>query len=275
MLNLVKRPSVAGVGFLLVAFLSLSCQQQETPPEEASPNEISTVTVSPITGKATDGALQHVIGGQSDWAPLFQSLPDLIRVDGTIVVGLVTGVFLPFDPRPGLLGQPTPEPLPSDHPKYFTPSPEELSRPPGRGFSVYSVELLAVLAPPSLQTGDTIAVMQSGGVFEGIAYEDHGDPVIEVGATYLFFLQPQLGLREISIAEPWGTTYSGGPFGRFLVDPDGRLNVVDDIWNCPICTVSQALAGKTVVEATVTIKNTPPGFALPTPGPDSPLSSTP
>jgi len=86
------------------------------------------------------------------------------------------------------------------------------------------------------------------------AYETDLDPMIEAGSTYLFFLEPFLHLRDINIPEPWGATYASGAQGRFLIDADGRLQIVAKVWTCSACAAPKALAGKTVAEAEVVLR---------------------
>ena len=55
----------------------------------------------------------------------------------------------------------------------------------------------------------------------GVAYEFQEDPLLEVGKTYLFFMNlPDEGIL-----------YAGPPYGRFEVLPDGTLSVVSAQWS--------------------------------------------
>ena len=96
------------------------------------------------------------------------------------------------------------------------------------------------------------------------------------GTTYLFFLRPMhTGLKNLRIAEPWGVTYDGPSFGRFLIEGNGRLQIVAAFWTCPECGASKALAGKTLAEAETTLRPLIEQVALestptPTPQPSTP-----
>ena len=193
--------------------------------------------------------------------PYWESLDDLVRLANTIVVGRVTGTLLPCRTQPG------------------------------RGFTVYSVEIEQVIAAESLRPGDTIGFLQSGGICEDTspevaaaydpqaAYETELDPIIGIGSTYLFFLDPMhTGLRDIGVAEPWGTTYQAPPYGRFLIDADGRLQVVAKVWTCCECAAPRAVAGKTVAEAETTLRpvierTRPTPTPTPEPGTPTPTST--
>ncbi len=307
------RGCSAVASLVIVLLLSLACQGQRTEPNDqaAVAADLALPSPSPTEAAAASGpeeAMDHVVVGTADWADYYKSLAELVRVERIILVGRVTGVLLPCDNRPGYLGQPTPDIDYSDcppdpleavplHPELKhcllpTPSPEELSRPPGRSFSVYSVEVQRVIASGSVKAGDRIAVLQPGGICVDtppevaaaydpkVEYETSEDPMMQVGSTYLFFLEPFLGLREIKVPEPWGTTYSGGPFGRFLVGPDGRLQIVAKLWTCEVCLAPKALAGRTVAEAEATLRpviaraaGAPTATPAPTAAP--PLTGTP
>jgi hypothetical protein len=196
----------------------------------------------------------------------YKSLDEMVRWANTIVVGRVTGTLLPCRSRAGFLGDPEFADCALHPGQDGCPSAEALLRPPGRAFSVYSVEIQQVIASESLRPGGTIGLIQSGGICEDTppevaasydpkaAYETELDPLIEIGSTYLLFLEPQLGLKEIDIAEPWGTTYGAPAFGRFLIDADGRLQVVAKMWTCDECGASKAVAGKTLAEAETTLR---------------------
>lgn len=204
-------------------------------------------TVTPAEG--TVGIV--TIGESALYAPFYRSLDEMTRVLTTVIVGRVTDTLLPYDPRPGFKGL-TPEQIEAieSGPKGRRLTPEELSRPPGRGFSVYSVEVVRILSAKGVAEGDVIGVLQSGGTFEGTAYQREGDPVLESGSTYVFFLEQYRGLEEISEPEPWGPTYSGPPYGRFIIGTDGTLAVVDERrWACVPCEGPRAIIGQTLDRA--------------------------
>lgn len=179
---------------------------------------------------------RRIIGDCGDfWPP--DSLPDLLWREDTVVVGRVSGVLQAYDPRPGFLGATPPAPI-----DVATLEPEALTRPPGNGATVYAVDVLRVIGPSYVKAGDSIDIMQNGGVFEGVAYEYMGDPLIEVGATYLLFVSEW----DISIPHPWGVTFSSPPFGRFQLDADGRAQAIDSSCGKPGATA--AIEGLTVDE---------------------------
>ena len=271
------------VGATTTVGIFLACATSSTPPEApatATPNTVAAVQLEP------PAAVQRVvIGTEADWAPFYESLDEMVNVSDTILMGRVTGVLLPFDPRPGYLGVtpgPTGPPLPPDDPKakipVRTPSPEELSRPPGRWFAVYSVAVVRVIKSPRVRSGDTIGVFQNYGVFDGVAYETIYERLMEAGSTYVFFLRESTKLRTISIPEPWGVTFEGAPYGRFLLDSAGKLEPASDFWRsdkCPVCYGVAAITSLTVDEAAAKIAaaiaqaGRPTPTATPSPTPTS------
>lgn len=169
------------------------------------------------------------------------SLLEMVKKYDTIIVGRVAGVAVPFDPRPGFLGEPTPELPPPGHPKASVlQDPDALSRPPGRMFTTYTIEVLRSIKS-SVSAGDSILVTQAGGMWEGRAHQLEGDPVLEIGSIYLFFLQ-----KDDSAGD-----YTGIPFGRFKLDAGGRIRVVDERWH--YLPAVAALDGLSVDEAVTVI----------------------
>jgi len=156
------------------------------------------------------------------WPELYgRSLKQMASAYDVIVLGRVVSAEDISDMLPTLAPEAThvSESPPPDHPKaQLTPVSG-----PSDGIPVmtrYSVEVAKAIKGVGLKAGDSIPVAQSGGVKDGVAYEVERSPVIEVGKTYLFFLDrdDQLG---------W---YEGAPFGRFLLDPAGRFNPADSNW---------------------------------------------
>ena len=268
-----------------VLLLAVACRGEGPGPgaEDTSVAVPDTLTPIPSAAAASgsdEAPGQLAAGSVSFWNP--KSLYDLVRVYRIIVVGRVTGVLVPCDNRPGYLGQPTPDidysdcppdpeqvvnpPAELKHCLVPSPSPEELSRPPGSGYSVYSVEVQQVIASESLRPGDTIGVWQPGGICVDtpaevaaaydpqVDYEYGYETMMQAGSTYLFFLEPFLDLKHRGIPEPSAGTYGAPPFGRFLIGPDDRLQVVAKVWTCSACVAPKALAGKTVAEAEATLR---------------------
>ncbi len=228
-----------------------------------------------------------------DWGDSYVSLRKMVATNDVIVVGTPRSILLPYDPRPGYLGVPTPEPVPPGHPKAGAPTPsaEELARPPGRFFTVYSVEIDTIVTSDNYKPGTEIAVLQNGGMFNGEADNPPDDALIEIGCRYLFFLDEFVGLRDIAIEQPWGTTFSGPPWGRFYVDGQGRLDVATSEWKCSGCLGPLEIVGQDVGGAVSAVLQAAalgpgsevlptalptPGVAVPapTPGPLLPLATT-
>lgn len=214
----------------------------------------ATMTASP----AATPMERRIIAYCGYYRPL-DSLPELLWQDEVVVVGRVSGVLQAYDPRPGYLGSTPPAPI------YFaTVEPEALTRPPGNGATVYAVDVLRVIGPSYVMAGASIDIMQNGGVFEGVAYEYMGDPLIEVGATYLLFVSEW----DIAIPHPWGVTFSSPPFGRFSLDANGRAQAVDSSCGKPGATA--AIEGLTVDEVAAKV-----AAALPLVPPRPPTPSSP
>jgi hypothetical protein len=247
------------------------------------------------TGPDSDNELDPANETGTTLLPYYKSLDDLAGWANTIVVGRVTGTLLPCRWQAGFLGDPEFADCALHPGQEGCPSTEALSRPPRRAFTVYSVQVQQVIAAESLRPGDTIGLWQPGGICEDTppevaaaydpkyAYETALDPLIEIGSTYLLFLVPQLGFKDIGVEEPWGTTYGAPAFGRFLIGADGRLQVVAKIWTCSECAAPRAVAGKTLAEAETTLRPviertrpTPtPQPATPTPSPTPTPTPTP
>ena len=165
------RPSVlfplAVAGLLLLA---VACRGEEAAPDAEDTSAAVTPIASAAATPGSDEAPEYPVNETGSVLWYAKSLYDLVRVRKTIVVGRVTGVLLPCDNRLGFLGQPIPDysdcAVNPQQKKCLvpSPSPEELSRPPGRNYSVYSAEVKQVLTSESLRPGDTIGVMQPGGI---------------------------------------------------------------------------------------------------------------
>lgn len=83
----------------------------------------------------------------------------------------------------------------------------------------YSVRVTVVIKGADLHPGDTLNVNQAGGMLKGVAYQTEHNPVIQVGATYLFFVK-----------DANGSALAGPPYGRFQIGPESRLKPVDPEW---------------------------------------------
>jgi hypothetical protein len=166
-------------------------------PAATSPNG-ATPTQPPITGPAACQVEGHGTSGLID-AILEDSLAQAYAIDSTVVVARVTGVLRPLTTE-------------------------------GPWLSVYSAEVTDAVTG-ELRTGDTFAVWQNGELSDGQVHEQPEDPMIRVGCTYLFMLEPQYGFADIGLPEPWGQTWGFPMSGRFNVGDDGRLAVTADYWS--------------------------------------------
>jgi hypothetical protein len=221
---------------------------------------------------------ERVTLGSGVWPPV-GTVDELLRLYPTVLVGRVDGVLQSFDPRPGALGLsqeeldalqagPKGAPLPSDI----------LNRPPGNGSSVYSITVVNSILG---DIGDSFALMQSGGIYEGKAYEFEGDPVVLPGSTYLFFLEEfdwrasgfVLNAGYDKLGAQYQTIYQAPAFGRFLVD-DGKLQAVDPRWSvgCETCD-ALSLLNRSLDEAVTLIHDASEGKPLPTRFPATPAAT--
>jgi hypothetical protein len=221
-----------GVFVLLAALAAASCggddNQQATPPlpsltfittaAPTSPNG-ATPTQPPIAGPKACQVVGHGTSGLIDYA-YAESLAKAYSLDSTIVVARVTGVLRPYNEG-------------------------------GWGLSVYSAEVTDAITG-DLHTGDTFAVWQNGGLSDGQVHEQPEDPMIRVGCTYLFMIEPYYGFSEVNLPEPWGQTWAFPMPDRFNVGADGRLAGTADYWY-GIHPVTD-LAGLTVNEAKALIR---------------------
>jgi hypothetical protein len=147
------------------------------------------------------------------------SIEALLKAYPFVVVGEISGVIAPYDPRPGVAGLPdAPTVLPTLK-SGATIDPAALLRPPGRLWTDYSLTVVEVLTG-DVRVGDLLTYSQGGGIWEGRAHQVANDPAVREGQRYLFFL-------EYSAAED---SYTGMPFARFEIGQDGSLHVSDEIW---------------------------------------------
>lgn len=185
---------------------------------------------------------ERVVTGEARWKTVLgNSLESMVANNDLVVVARVVGVedisdlegagydvgstgpelyeLQPGDPRYGL---PTPAP--------YDPAtdPPQVSR--------YNLEVHEVLYGDAAK-GQVVPVTQSGGVRNGVAYETEGDPVIEVGKTYLLFLD-----RSDEYGWYWPT-----PWGRHELKENGKLEPVTSQWDG--LTAQKELKGKSVDEA--------------------------
>ncbi len=264
------RSVIAIAAVVLAAFLA-SCggnnEEYEPIPMAASPVE------SPTAGATDMPATQSLPMANAGLWALFRGddVNSLMGAGDTVVVARVAGIALPYDPRPGYLGwTPRACPFPSDDPRYakcsWSPSPEEASRPAGRDFTVYEMEVLD--GPASLLQGSKILAAQVGGIWDGKAYAVERSPLLQIGSTYLLSLNLSEFVSDLMGAQAY---FVDAPFAQFLVDPDGKLKPVDSSWTD--MPAVKALSGRTVDEALTIIESaraaiTPSPVPVPTPTPE-------
>jgi len=228
---------------LLLVLALTSCGDSAETGVQVTP---STPTSSPLRTSTEEIRERRVIGEGYESAPW--SLEGLVQSYDVVIVGTVSDVLLPFDPRPNPdffddfeAAHPSNEPRPAGHPKAGPqPTPSEYGQ--GRGFTIYTVTVERVVRLTAATLGSTVSLFHSGGVFRGVAYEEERDPVIEVGSTYLFFLTTNAN----RFAELLGPSS-----GRFLVDGSGRLQPVETAF-ADLPSVA-ALTGLTLDEAEAAI----------------------
>ncbi len=118
-------------GILSVLLVITGCGESQQQNTETTDNAAA--------GISRGAAATQQVGQARYNTELASSLEEMVQNYDTIIIGRVQGIAVPYDPRPGFLGQPTPEPAPSGHPKAGTFDEEALSRPLGRTFTTYSV----------------------------------------------------------------------------------------------------------------------------------------
>jgi hypothetical protein len=145
-----------------------------------------------------------------------------------------------------------------------------LARPPGNWTSIYSVRVLESVVGDALPTGTHFALVQPGGVFEGVAYENEGDSVVLMGSTYLFLLAPfessnfHLPEGYDQLGEEYQQLYRNSAEARFSV-VDGETKSMTQVYDsfCPECE-SRSLDGRSIDDAVAIIQNASTGQPLPT-----------
>lgn len=207
---------------IIVGAWAAACSQSQGPAPTPTLDDtgVEGTTTQP-SEEAASGNLDPVIIGQARPPTLHaRSVDAMLAAYSTVVIGEIVGVISPYDPRPGFLGQPSPDPAPSGHPKSdLTIDPEAWSRPPGQLWTEYSLEILEVIAG-DLKPGEQIKLTQGGGMWEGRPHQIEGDPVVRENTRYLFLLE----------FDDEKGDYTGMPFGRFEIDGEEKLRVVDEVW---------------------------------------------
>lgn len=216
--------TVGCVWILLGAGCSTGTEEQvaSSAPVTMSPDPAA---VAGAQTPAPQSASHEVVDmGVAEWPIWLGESVGTLTQGYEVITGRVTGIALPFDPRPGYGGT-APETAPPDNPKSsYSPSGEEINRPPGRLFTVFAVE---VTDPGStkLARGDKINVGQSAGIWEGKQYQLEGNPPLGIGQQYLMAISP-----SDTVAKLLGEGYfMGPPFAHFVVEGNA-MHPLDPMW---------------------------------------------
>lgn len=216
--------AIALVSFAAAAFLVASCGGDQGENGAVQPRDGSLVSSSPLYSPRV------VIVEEPLWPVNRARSLETLMLDAEVVIVQIAGVTVPYDPRPGYLGVPTSDPdeTPPLNKPVYTPTDEERGRPPGRTYTVYAAtvrERGSTLTRP----GETIYIGQSGGTWDGLVYQDAGNPLLVEGHTYLMGLQPNA--PELAGLVDGRGYWVAPPFTRFVVDESGTLLPVDDSWS--------------------------------------------
>lgn len=254
-MSLLPLPPLGVIAFAVSMLALTACTSASNQP--AASVTIPIVTPVIIPPVITD----HRILVHGDGCYLEPAI-DALRVYPTVVIGRVEDMLQHFDPRPGYLGVPQSvideiEAMPPG--KGGPIPPEMLTRPPGSGTSMYSVRVLTEVAGEGPEEGQMFAIVQPGGVFENVAYENLGDPVLLPGSTYLFFLKVfnwqasgyHLPEGYENLPSDFQRIYLSAPAYRYLVD--GQLKDVDPTRSNDDC-FDLSLVGLTAYDAITLIR---------------------
>jgi hypothetical protein len=82
--------------------------------------------------------------------------------------------------------------------------------------TIFLVSAVQVISAPRASQGATFSLLQSGGpTKEGVPFLIEGDPLVNVGQTYLMFLN--------DLSRTGADLFSGPAFGRFVVTNEGLI----------------------------------------------------
>ena len=168
-----------------------------------------------IDESAAEAVERIEVGGMTSLP--FTRATSLVTLAGSheyIVVARVTSMSSGYPLARSAVAHFIPEtPLPPDDPKAnITPDPDGRIGPVG---SQYKLEVVRTIQSSDLAVGDSFAITAWGGKIDGVRYESAGDPLLEVGTTYLLFLE-----------RPHEAAFTSLPFGRYKISSDGRLQRV-------------------------------------------------
>jgi hypothetical protein len=197
--------------------LLAACGEENEKQANPTSVEVATSTPEPVEVKYPPPGIEKVVLEMHDYNPFIgDSLPQLTDFFDTIVVGRPVSVetgfpFADFFNRH--LGAATCRAEPKCVPADADPSRA------GPLVSTYRVEVVEVVKSEKLRAGDVIPLRQSGGVLDGVLREFTADPAIEIGPTYLMF---------IDLARDG--FYGGSPMGRYELDSADVLHNVDPVY---------------------------------------------
>jgi hypothetical protein len=199
-----RRIALLAGGVVLVVAL-LACQGKDArdeaslAPSEGIPGSPTGVTAAAASPPSQDRVVIGVAG--SPPVQRGQSLGAMVEGMDTVVVGTVEGVKEVRHPDARW--------------PFSEPSPNPPLKDPAE--TIFAVRVHQLITSQRVKAGDIIGVYQTGErTDDGRVYEMEGDPLLDIGTAYLFFLHdllPSFGLDE----------FSGPAFGRFVVDVKGMV----------------------------------------------------
>ncbi len=209
------------IALLLIAAVAGGCNEPSASSQASrAMNEPSASSQTPWAPDGGGQIVRRVQIGFAHWGATQRSTLKQMVANRPVVLLRVTAADTRFstglitDGHEGdLAGAP-----PADDPKSKgLPSP---AKDAGLPWTTYTAEVIDVVAAGGVRAGDLIYISQAGGLVDGTAYEMEGDPVIEVGKTYL-----------MSLGEPRPGLFTNTPYDRFELDTNGRLQTVNSEWD--------------------------------------------
>ena len=241
-----NRVAMLVLAFVALAGVAVACAQGEG--QSASEPEASEQAASPTPSPTPFFRERRVVpalGFRPGW-PLSISGYDVV-VEGRVSESrLVSPTPVPVDPAPTETPVASPGPtLPPWHPKaQITPdpnfTPEPYQPPP---YTVHRVEVLQVFRAEGIHPGDVIEVRQDGGLVDDILWEMEGEPLMQVGSTYLLFLVQRDG------------EWRGPGAGKLLLDECGTLQ---PIYSPEFKQIIDALPGRYLEDVAAEIRAVDP-----------------